>query len=89
MLYLAPELAVVNASSKPSYPALTKAYTGLETVGCDGDTGTCTVVVSYDRLANGNAGPDPPGPHGSLDAAFTMRVAVRAAATQSVMADNR
>lgn len=58
---------------------MTKAYTGLETVGCDESAGTCTLVVSYDRLANGNAGPDPgPGPHGAVDAAFTMRVTVRA-----------
>jgi hypothetical protein len=79
MLYPAPELAVVNASSKPSYPALTKAYTGLETVGCDEyETTACMVVVSYDRLANGNSGPDPPGPNGSVDAAFTMRVTVKA-----------
>ena len=35
LLYPAPELAVVNASSRPSSPVLTKAYTGLETVGCD------------------------------------------------------
>ena len=71
------EVAVTNASSKPSSPSLTKAYTGLETVGCDGEA--CTLVVSYDRLANGNKGPDPgPGPHGAVDAAFTMRVTVRA-----------
>lgn len=80
LLYLAPELAVMNASSKPSAPALTKAYTGLETVGCAVGTGVCTLVVSYDRLANGNAGPDPgPGPHGAVDAAFAMRVTVEAA----------
>ena len=70
----------MNASSKPSAPALTKAYTGLETVGCAVGTGVCTLVVSYDRLANGNAGPDPgPGPHGAVDAAFAMRVTVEAA----------
>ena len=94
LLFLAPELAVLNASSTPSSPMLTKAYTGLETTGCererDGDGSTaggwnngtlsCTLVVSYDRLANGNDGPDPgrPGPHGSRDAAFTMRVTVKA-----------
>lgn len=42
-------------------------------------SGGCTVVVSYDRLSNGNEGPDPPGPHGPVDAAFTMRVTVRPA----------
>lgn len=42
-------------------------------------SGGCTVVVSYDRLSNGNGGPDPPGPHGPVDAAFTMRVTVRPA----------
>lgn len=78
LLYPAPELAVTNASSKPSSPALTKAYTGLELTGCD-TAGSCTLVVSYDRLANGDKGPDPgPGPHGLVDAAFTMRVTVKA-----------
>jgi hypothetical protein len=84
ILYPAPELAVVNASSVPSKPAMTKAYTGLEFIGCERSPpsesfsggGGCTVVVSYDRLSNGNAGPDPPGPHGPVDAAFTMRVTV-------------
>jgi hypothetical protein len=74
LLYPAPELAVANASSRASHPVMTKAYTGLETMGCD--QGACTLVVSYDRLSNGNAGPDPPGPHGPADAAFTMRVTV-------------
>jgi hypothetical protein len=82
LLFLAPELAVVNAASKPSIPMLTKAYTGLTTTGCeeggDNNTMACNLVVSYDRLANGNDGPDPPGPHGSVDAAFTMRVTVKA-----------
>ena len=91
-LYPAPELAVANASSVPSKPCITKAYTGLEFIGCErasavassslplgsssGGGGGCTVVVSYDRLSNGNAGPDPPGPHGPVDAAFTMHVTV-------------
>ena len=63
---------------------LTKAYTGLETTGCGADAATggsssaCTLVVSYDRLANGNDGSEPPGPHGSVDVAFTMRMAVTA-----------
>ena len=86
ILYPAPELAVVNASSVTSTPPITKAYTGLAFVGCEAAAATsktskvsaagCTVVVSYDRLSNGNAGPDPPGPHGPVDAAFTMRVTV-------------
>ena len=85
--FLAPEIAVLNASSIPSTPALTKAYTGLETTGCDvtadraEGSSTCTLVVSYDRLSNGDFGPDfpdHPPPHGSVDAAFTMRVAVKA-----------
>jgi hypothetical protein len=74
LLYPAPELAVSNASSRVSHPVMTKAYTGLETLGCDQEK--CLLVVSYDRLSNGNAGPDPPGPHGLADAAFTMRVTV-------------
>ena len=84
---------MANASSRPSNPAITKAYTGLAFVGCEGTAsplsssgssgGGCTVVVSYDRLANGNAGPDPwPGPHGPVDAAFTMRVTVTPAAAE-------
>lgn len=85
ILYPAPELAVVNASSVPSTPPATKAYTGLAFVGCEAaatsktsqtSAAGCTVAVSYDRLSNGNAGPDPPGPHGPVDAAFTMRVTV-------------
>jgi hypothetical protein len=84
--FLAPEIAVLNASSTPSTPELTKAYTGLETTGCDTadraeGSSTCTLVVSYDRLSNGDFGPDFPGhrpPHGSVDAAFTMRVTVKA-----------
>ena len=34
------------------------------------------MVVSYDRLANGNAGP--PGPHGDVDSSFTMSFVVKA-----------
>ena len=68
----APELAIINASSPASVPVMTKAYTGLELLGCTGSS--CQMVVSYDRLCNGNAGP--PGPHGKADHSFTMRVAV-------------
>jgi hypothetical protein len=95
ILYPAPELAVTNASSVPSTPAITKAYTGLEFIGCadqsalplnasggsGSGSGACTLVVSYDRLSNGNKGPDPPGPHGPVDAAFSMRVTVTSTAT--------
>ena len=35
---------------------------------------TCSVVVAYDRLANGDR--VPPGPHGDYDRVFTMRVDV-------------
>ena len=58
---------MVNASSKLSSPMLTKACISLETMGCDTGVATgglslattsvavqsCTLVVSYDRLANG------------------------------------
>ena len=40
LLFLAPELAVVNASSKRSSQMLTKACISLETMGCD--TGVAT-----------------------------------------------
>jgi hypothetical protein len=89
----APELAIVNVSSQPSNPVMTKvsnrfallrlglykhhcflqAYTGLELQGCT-DT-QCQMIVSYDRLANGNAGP--PGPHGKVDRSFTMQFVIK------------
>ena len=37
---------------------------------------TCSVVVAYDRLANGNG--VPPGVNGQVDRVFTMRVQVKA-----------
>jgi hypothetical protein len=70
----APELAIKNASSATSDPVMTKAYTGLETTGCEGQS--CKLTVSYDRVCNGNAGP--PGPHGDKDWAFTMDIIVNA-----------
>lgn len=71
-----PEVAIENASSPTSLPAMTKAYTGLETQGCARPVGaqSCKVTVSYDRICNGNAGP--PGPHGDKDYAFTMEFRV-------------
>eukprot|EP01052_Picozoa_sp_SAG31_P013221 SAG31_NODE_791_length_12069_cov_22.664411_4_plen_1018_part_00 len=65
----APELAIKNASSPTSNPVMTKAYTGLELTACT--SSSCRMVVSYDRLCNGNAGP--PGPYGEVDHSFTMQ----------------
>ncbi len=63
--------ARVNASSSTiSLPAETKAYTALDAMPCAVDAVTCSVVVAYDRLANGNKGP--PGPHGLYDRVFSM-----------------
>ena len=72
-----PEVLIENASSPTSSPIMTKAYTGLETHGCDGPAGaqSCEVTVSYDRICNGNAGP--PGPHGDHDFSFTMAFSVK------------
>ena len=72
-----PEVAISNASSPTSMPVMTKAYSGLEVQGCDGDS--CKLTVSYDRVCNGNAGP--PGPHGSKDHAFSMTFDVKPAKT--------
>lgn len=49
----------------PSPPQST-SYTGAA-VAADG-----TLVISYDRLANGWSGP--PGVYGDVDMTFTMRV---------------
>ena len=38
------------------------------------DANTCSVMVLYDRLANGNG--VPPGPHGQYDRVFSMAVTV-------------
>eukprot|EP00040_Diaphanoeca_grandis_P034842 m.217569 g.217569 ORF g.217569 m.217569 type:complete len:383 (+) comp33236_c10_seq1:146-1294(+) len=80
LLYPAPELAIVNASSPTSNPVMTKAYTGLTLMECEGES--CQMVVTYDRLSNGNGGPDPPGPHGPVDAAFSMRFVVQPLSTK-------
>ena len=68
-----PEVNIENVSSKTSVPVMTKAYTGLEVQGCDGE-GRCTLTVTYDRLCNSNDGP--PGPYGKKDYAFSMEIYV-------------
>jgi hypothetical protein len=68
------EAAVSNRSSPVSSPALTKAYTALAVLPCGSGSDTCSVVVAYDRLANGNG--VPPGTNGQADRVFTMRVHV-------------
>jgi hypothetical protein len=71
------EAAVTNRSSPVSAPALTKAYVALEALTCESGSSVCSVVVAYDRLANGNG--VPPGPNGLKDRVFTMRVEVEVA----------
>lgn len=73
----APEAAVANRSSPVTAPALTKAYMALEALTCESGSSVCSVVVAYDRLANGNG--VPPGPNGLKDRVFTMRVEVTTA----------
>lgn len=56
-------------------------YFGLEQGGCDAAGGSCDVLVSYDRDANGGEGPDCPmckmhRVHGNEDKVFVMRVSV-------------
>eukprot|EP00039_Didymoeca_costata_P023488 m.7309 g.7309 ORF g.7309 m.7309 type:complete len:427 (+) comp3686_c0_seq1:77-1357(+) len=61
--------AVVNANSSHTpraNPPETSSYTGMVLLDDD------TIVISYDRLANGWSGP--PGPWGSHDTIFTIRV---------------
>ena len=75
--YLFPPIdaAVQNASS-PHYPgSATTAYTGL--LALDDET----LLVSYDRLANGWAGP--PGSMGGSDGVFSMTVKITAAAPEA------
>ena len=71
--YQQTELEVQNASSPGTWPMQTKAYLGMVLLECKSST-TCDLLLSYDRLANGNAGP--PGPWGKVDAVFAMRVSV-------------
>ena len=70
--YQQTELEVQNASSPGTWPMQTKAYVGMEVLGCEG--AACDVLITYDRLANGNDGP--PGPWGKVDAVFAMHVTV-------------
>lgn len=72
-----PELdaAVQNASS-PHYSSATTAYTGL--ISLDDDT----LLLSYDRLANGWLGP--PGKMGDSDKVFTMVVKITPKGSTSV-----
>eukprot|EP01051_Picozoa_sp_SAG22_P002150 SAG22_NODE_94_length_20824_cov_230.693718_11_plen_1262_part_00 len=72
--YQQTELDVQNASSPGTWPMQTKAYVGMVVLGCEGKA--CSVLISYDRLANGNAGP--PGPWGKVDAVFALKVTVTA-----------
>ena len=73
--YPAVDAAVENVSS-PHYPVgynnagrdASTAYTGLSSLDDD------TLLLSYDRLANGWAGP--PGPLGDSDMVFTMTVKI-------------
>ena len=71
--YDALETEAANCSSTISWPPLTKAYTALDALPCDGD-GACSVIVAYDRTCNGNG--LPPGPNGAYDRVFTMEVSV-------------
>ena len=56
-----------NASS-PHYSSATTAYTGLTSLDDE------TLLLSYDRLANGWKGP--PGQLGDSDKVFTMTVKI-------------
>jgi hypothetical protein len=61
------DAAVQNASS-PHYNSATTAYTGLTSLDDE------TLLISYDRLANGWEGP--PGKLGGCDKVFTMAVKI-------------
>ena len=50
----------------------TTSYNGLTVVDASPDQANVTVVVAYDRLANGWFGP--PGPNGPLDQVFSLRM---------------
>ena len=66
LLYV-PAVVAVNSSASPMpSPPQSTSYTGAA-VAADG-----TLVISYDRLANGWSGP--PGVYGDVDMTFTMRV---------------
>ena len=65
--------------------ALSKAYVSVYELGCDGRA--CTVLLGYDRLANGND--VPPGPEGKHDLAFTMAAVITTPAMQKMRAEAR
>ena len=50
----------------------TTSYTGMAIVDSSPDQRNTTVLISYDRLANGWAGP--PGPNGKADVVFSVRL---------------
>ena len=56
---------------------MTIGYTGLATVPSKtGDGNSFVVVMTYDRLSNGWAGPSAKGAWGDTDMAFSTRVHV-------------
>jgi hypothetical protein len=67
---------VTNASSPftgRADPPNTSSYTSIyEVFDAATKTSASTIVVSYDRLANGWGGP--PGPYGEADTMVTMRI---------------
>lgn len=76
-LYQPTEISVRNHSSPGTWPPQTKAYLGmvvLDETHLTCRDGSCDLLIAYDRLANGNSGP--PGPYGTFDAVFSMRVTV-------------
>lgn len=66
LLYDRSVVGCQNYTCSTATPPATSSYTGVA-FAADG-----SLVVSYDRLANGWAGP--PGKWGEFDALFTMRV---------------
>jgi hypothetical protein len=54
-------------------PAMTTGYTGLAAVPSD-SSNSSVVVLTYDRLSNGWAGPSAKGAWGDTDMVFSMRV---------------
>ena len=66
LLYGSEVVGCQNYTCPRADPPATSSYTGIAFAG-DG-----ALVISYDRLSNGWAGP--PGVWGSFDALFTMRV---------------
>lgn len=71
--------AAAGSFCKDVSPPQTTGYTGLVLVE-DTAAGGAVVVVTYDRLADGWAGPSPGGAWGDTDMVFSMRVHVSRAA---------